>query len=83
MCRLASRQRFDVELVKTSFQVPLWEALALVHSTDVFIGMHGAGFANLLGMHKVSRHDVRPGSEEVDESPDLAFARVLRWKEGT
>jgi hypothetical protein len=47
------RQRFDVELVSTSFHIPLWEALALVHSSDVFLGMHGAGLTNLLGLHKV------------------------------
>ena len=60
MCRLTIRQRFDVEVVTTSFQMPLWEALALVRSTDLFLGMHGAGFANLLGMHKVSRPGRRP-----------------------
>ncbi len=42
-----------MEVVLTPFHVPLWEALALVHSSDVFLGMHGAGFTNLLGMHKV------------------------------
>ncbi len=53
MCRLTFRRRFDVEVVLTPFHVPLWEALALVHSSDVFLGMHGAGFTNLLGLHKV------------------------------
>jgi hypothetical protein len=43
-----------VEVVTTLFRMPLWEALALVHSSDVFLGMHGAGFTNLLGLHKVS-----------------------------
>ena len=52
-CRLTFRQRFDVEVVSTSFRMPMWEALALVRSSDMFLGMHGAGFANLLGMHKV------------------------------
>jgi hypothetical protein len=51
---LTFRQRYDVEVVTTSFEMPLWEALALVHSSDVFLGMHGAGFANLLGLHKVN-----------------------------
>ena len=32
----------------------MWEAIALIRSTDVFLGMHGAGFANLLAMHQVS-----------------------------
>ena len=32
----------------------MWEAIALVRSTDVFLGMHGAGFANLLAMHQAS-----------------------------
>ena len=45
-----------MELVTTTFEktAPLSEALALVHSSDVIIGMHGAGLTNLLGMHKVS-----------------------------
>ena len=51
--RLTSRQHYDVEVVTTSFSMQLWEALALVHSSDVFLGMHGAGFTNLLALHKV------------------------------
>ncbi len=42
-----------MEVVSTTFHMPLWEALALVRFSDVFLGMHGAGYTNLLGMHKV------------------------------
>ncbi len=42
-----------MEVVSTDFKMPLWEALALVRSSDVVLGIHGAGFTNLLGMLKV------------------------------
>ena len=42
-----------MDFVKTSFNMSMWEAFALVRSTDVFLGMHGAGFTNLLAMHQV------------------------------
>ena len=51
---MTARHRFDVELVKTSFEGAFWESLALVRSSDIILGMHGAGFTNLLGIHKVS-----------------------------
>ncbi len=59
-CHVTSRQRYDVELVSTNFGMPMWEALALVRSSDVFLGMHGAGFANLLGLHKVPNPNPSP-----------------------
>ena len=48
------RQRYDVDFVSTIFNMSMWEAIALIRSTDVFLGMHGAGFANLLAIHQVS-----------------------------
>ena len=55
-CAMSPRQRYDVDLVTTSFHMPLWEALALVRSSDVVLGMHGAGLTNLLAIHKVGLH---------------------------
>ena len=37
----------------TTFGGPLWETMQLVHGTDVFLGMHGAGFTNLLWLRQV------------------------------
>ena len=59
---VACRQRYDVDLVITRFSYSLWEAFDLVHSTDVFIGMHGAGFTNLLALHQVSAHRHGPNN---------------------
>ncbi len=42
-----------MELVVTTFDAPLWETMQLVHGTDVFMGMHGAGFTNLLWLRQV------------------------------
>ena len=56
---VACRQQYDVDLVVTRFDFPLWEAIDLVQSTDVFIGMHGAGFTNLLALHQVDAHGQR------------------------
>ena len=38
----------------TRFDVPLWEALALVRSSDLMIGMHGAALTNALALRPVS-----------------------------
>ena len=45
-----------MDFVSTTFSMATWEAFALVRSTDVFLGMHGAGFANLFVMHQVNAH---------------------------
>ena len=42
-----------MDFVTTKFKMPLWEAFELVRSTDLFLGMHGAGFGNLLALHQV------------------------------
>ncbi len=49
----AGRQHYDVDLVVTTFETPLWDTMQLVHRTDVFLGMHGAGFTNLLWLRQV------------------------------
>ena len=49
----APRQHYDVELVVTTFEGPLWESMRLVHGTDVVLGMHGAGLTNLLWLQRV------------------------------
>ena len=36
------------------FNGTLWDTMQLVAGTDVFIGMHGAGFTNLLWLRQVS-----------------------------
>ena len=35
--------RWDVEVVNTTFGMPLREAISLMQETDLLIGMHGAG----------------------------------------
>lgn len=42
-----------MELVVTKFDGTLWDTMQLMHSTDVFVGMHGAGMTNLLWIRKV------------------------------
>ena len=37
----------------TTFAAPLWDTMQLVRGTDVFLGMHGAGFTNLLWLSRV------------------------------
>ena len=37
----------------TTFDAPLWETMRLVRGTDVFLGMHGAGFTNVLWLQQV------------------------------
>ena len=68
MC--AGRQHYDVELVVTTFGAPLWETVRLVHGTDVFLGMHGAGFTNLLWLRQV-----RAASQGV-------LLRSVKWSPG-
>jgi len=48
------RNRYDVDLVLTTFDGSLWETMRLMQSTDLFMGMHGAGFTNTLFLPKVS-----------------------------
>ena len=36
-----------------AFDGPLWETVRLVRGTDVFLGMHGAGFTNVLWLRQV------------------------------
>ena len=43
-----------MDFVSTNFSMSTWEAFALLRSTDVFMGIHGAAFANLLAMHQVT-----------------------------
>ena len=51
---MVRRQHYEVELVLTTFAgLPLWDTMQLVHGTDVFLGMHGAGLTNLLWLRKV------------------------------
>ena len=51
-----------MDLVLTTFNGSLWETMQLMQSTDLFLGMHGAGFTNTLFLPKV-----RPVStQEVD-----------------
>ena len=47
------RRRYDVDLVLTNFDESLWETMQLMQSTDLFMGMHGAGFTNTLFLPKV------------------------------
>jgi hypothetical protein len=54
MCRLPHRRDYDVDVVVTRFNVGLWEALALVRSSDVMIGVHGAALTNALALRPVS-----------------------------
>ena len=54
------RQHYDVELVATTFDAPLWETVRLMRGTDVFLGMHGAGFTNVLWLRRVSAPRPRP-----------------------
>ena len=42
-----------MDLVLTTFDGSLWETMRLMQSTDLFMGMHGAGFTNTLFLPKV------------------------------
>jgi hypothetical protein len=43
-----------VDLVMADFTGHLWDAMRLVAGTDVFVGMHGAGFTHLLWLRQVT-----------------------------
>ena len=48
------RQQYDVDLVTAEFGGHLWDTMRLVSGSDVFLGMHGAGFAHLLWLRQVA-----------------------------
>ena len=50
------RELYEVDLVLTKFDADdMYDTMKLVQSTDLFMGMHGAGFTNLLFMNPVRR----------------------------
>ena len=51
--KLARRDRHDVDLVLTDFDGSLWETMRLMQTTDLLLGMHGAGFTNAMFLPKV------------------------------
>ena len=57
-----------MDLVLTTFDGSLWETMRLMQSTDLFMGMHGAGFTNTLFLPKV-----RPG--RTDPLASCGFTR--------
>ena len=42
------RHNYDVELVSTRFAGHLYDTMQALHRTDLFLGMHGAGMANIM-----------------------------------
>ncbi len=44
----ACRERYDVDLVLTKFEGSMYDTMKLMATTDLFMGMHGAGFTNVL-----------------------------------
>ena len=40
------RERYDVELVLTTFDGSMYDTIKLMRCTELFMGMHGAGFTN-------------------------------------
>ena len=80
---LQFRQHYDVELVVTKFNMSLWEAMQLVRGTDVFMGMHGAGFTNLLWLQHVRAVSSNlpafcASHLSVENHPGLGSDRILR-----
>lgn len=45
--------RWDVEVVTTTFKGTLYDSMDLMQHTDVFLGMHGAGWTNALFLSQV------------------------------
>jgi hypothetical protein len=41
-----------VDLVATTFNGTLWETMRLMQTTDVLLGMHGAGLTNTMFLPK-------------------------------
>ena len=46
--------RWDVETVATTFDGALFDSMNLMRHSDVFLGMHGAGWTNSLFLSKAS-----------------------------
>lgn len=46
--------RWDVDVVTTTFNGTLYDSMDLMQHTDIFLGMHGAGWTNALFLSKVS-----------------------------
>ncbi len=67
-----------MELVVAAFDGPLWETVRLVRGTDVFLGMHGAGFTNVLWLRQVCTHFCAhsQGHSEKEETP-MCFGRGM------
>ena len=51
--RRACRERYDVDLVLTKFEGSMYDTMKLMATTDLFMGMHGAGFTNVLYLPQV------------------------------
>ena len=48
-CRCAARRdRYDVDLVSTTFDGDHYEAMRAMQTTDLLLGMHGAGMAHAM-----------------------------------
>ena len=45
--------RWDVEFTSTRFDMHISDSMDLMRHTDVFIGMHGAGWTNSLFLSQV------------------------------
>ena len=45
--------RWDVEVVTTTFKGTLYDSMDLMQHTDIFLGMHGAGWTNALFLSQV------------------------------
>ena len=48
--------RWDVEVSLTRFDMHIADSMDLMRRTDVFIGVHGAGWTNSLFLSQVIRH---------------------------
>ena len=58
------RERYDVDLVLTTFGGSLYDSMKLMQTTDLFLGMHGAGFTNVLFLPPVRRSVGLPSALE-------------------
>ena len=45
--------RWEVETVSTTFEGALYDSMDLMRRTDLFLGMHGAGWTNTLFLSEV------------------------------
>ena len=48
--------RWDVDVTSTKFDTHISDSMDLMRRTDVFIGMHGAGWTNSMFLSQVIRH---------------------------